>query len=753
MMQRIVAVLLLICSTTLADVSPKDVRASIDRGVAWLYTKQNAETGSWETLPQRDPNEKPWSEQGAQWGRTTAIAAYSLLCAGEQPHDERLAKAIEFLKKAEFIGVYPLSIRISVYSKLPRTHEIQTLIAADVKKLLAAMKTTGPARGLHDYLESKGTNYNHLCSAYAASGLWSAAEFGVEIPTEYWKLASEAWIRNQDPNGGWSYAAPGRADHAVTPLMTVSAIASLFMAQDFLTFDANIKSTPVQESLNKGVKWLSDNFEKVATDERFDKDFPYMTLYGIERVATASGLRYLGTAEWYDKIAEWLLKHQRPTGGWHRQNTGGGSVNDTAFAIITLARGRAPIAMSKLDYSDSASTQQDWNLRPRDAANLTRFMGKSMEREVNFQVVTIDSPIEDWHDAPILYIEGAKALTFSDERKAKLREFVERGGLIVAAADASSKVFAESTRKLGAELFPGREWRELPAEHGIFTSQQFPASAWKSKPIVLGLDNGVRELMILLPFGDPPRWWQSNNTATKEEFWQLGTNLFQYAAGKENLQVRGENRAIKADESITPARKLKVARIKYAGNWDPEPGGWRRLAAYARNNHKVAATITAVDPAKESLSGYQLAHITGTDAVKLDPAVIRALRIFVDAGGTLLIDSAGGSSAFAGAMEPVFREFFIEAKPEPLPADHPMLVAGGKPIDIKYRLSANANRSAADKESPLQCVKFKGRVAIIFSKDDLSAALVGNQTDGIKGYAPETAMPMVGGLVNSLAVK
>ena len=40
-----------------------------------------------------------------------------------------------------------------------------------------------------------------------------------------------------------------------------------------------------------------------------------------------------------------------------------------------------------------------------------------------------------------------------------------------------------------------------------------------------------------------------------------------------------------------------------------------------------------------------------------------------------------------------------------------------------------------------------GRVAVYFSKEDLAAGLVGQPTDGILGYAPETATAIMRNMI------
>ena len=63
-----------------------------------------------------------------------------------------------------------------------------------------------------------------------------------------------------------------------------------------------------------------------------------------------------------------------------------------------LIRGRAPVVMSKLQYAGN------WNERPRDLANLVQWMSKQTERHLNWQIVNLQAPVHELHDAPILCV-------------------------------------------------------------------------------------------------------------------------------------------------------------------------------------------------------------------------------------------------------------------------------------------------------------------------------------------------------------
>ena len=60
--------------------------------------------------------------------------------------------------------------------------------------------------------------------------------------------------------------------------------------------------------------------------------------------------------------------------------------------------------MNKVQYEVGNKKEANWNQRPRDLANLSRYIGKQTERELNWQIVNLKAPVEELHDAPILYI-------------------------------------------------------------------------------------------------------------------------------------------------------------------------------------------------------------------------------------------------------------------------------------------------------------------------------------------------------------
>src|SRR5256885_11927533 len=118
----------------------------------------------------------------------------------------------------------------------------------------------------------------------------------------------------------------------------------------------------------------------------------------------------------------------------------------------------------------------------------------------------------------------------------------------------------------------------------------------------MGLSNGAREVMIRIPKGGPAKYWQMEVVGGREEFWQLPTDIFLYSIDKQNLRTKGDTYIVTAKTAVKATHAIKVARLKYPGNWDPEPAGWRRLAALMHNTAGTDLDVQTVEPRSGKLA-------------------------------------------------------------------------------------------------------------------------------------------------------
>lgn len=785
----------------LQPATPEQVQKAIERGIEYLYATQK--DGNWE--PTQSPNSIPTSTSGAQWTGITALVTYTLLSTGANTRDPRLQEAISFLKKNPTQGVYALGVRCQLWGMLSTSDDVKAIARKEFQLLLQSVRTTGEGAGLHGYLVEPSDYYDHSASQYAALGVWGATNSVLDLglAPKYWDTSERSWRAHQNADGSWSYRYTPNTGQSMT--MTAAAVGTLYMAQDVLrgSKGGQCNGNVQDDQIERGIKWMSDNF-KTATEGHGNDGYhlAFYALYGMERIGMASGRRYFGKFDWFQYGASAIVHSQNERGEWN-------NVIDTCFAILFLVHGRQPVAMNKLQYEidfgpppatqpveeeavdpqaakdpkkpgarpvakkpagDKANSGKpadpqpttepipwppptNWNQRPRDVANLTHWIGKQTERELNWQVVHLNVPIDELHDSQILYMAGNQTLKFPDEEIAKLRQFVEEGGLILGNADCGSKEFAASFQQLGKQLFPGYDWRELPANHTIYTEEQFPRSRWRNPPSVLGLSNGVRELMLLIPQADPARTWQTNTYGGKEEASQLGSNIFLYSAERQNLRFKGVTHIVRRNFGITQATPMKLARLKYDGNWDPEPGGWTRLSSVLFNNDQIDLQVEPVTMGEGKLDAavYKVAHLTGTGPIKLNEKAKAELRTFLENRGTLVIDAAGGNAEFATAIEKELESIVPGAKAPftAIPPAHPAYAKVTQPLVRKYAMSRFGKSTA-----PLPAGIERGRrMGVFYSKLDLSAGLVGQPIDGITGYEPETATQIVSGIIRYAARK
>jgi len=199
-----------------------------------------------------------------------------------------------------------------------------------------------------------------------------------------------------------------------------------------------------------------------------------------------------------------------------------------------------------------------------------------------------------------------------------------------------------------------------------------------------------------------------------------------------------------------------MARIQYQGNWNPEPAGWKRLAAILLNSGKLKLDIDTVELGKGDLSGYRFAHLTGTAAVKFSQPELDAIKAYVNGGGTLLIDAAGGSDDFAAAITDELRTLFpaelAGQQDIPLLDKTDLLYTTGGDLKVEYRrFTRRIGKYAEQWHVPhLRAITVNHRNAIYFSDEDLSAGLVGATADGINGYEPESAVELTARILMSV---
>lgn len=778
-------------ASTLTDA---DVVRAMQRGADYLLSVR-AE-GHWE-----DRSEPPGSARGggrvgwrgdrgrtwSSYGGETALAVYALLHAGQSLKDDpvygpklhfrskEMAPSMDWLTRLQADGTYVVALQASALAMLPRKPDEvpgegpQAALDRAYRYLVMGMGPQGgytygqriSPRRLREGSGREGVAMGDLSNAqYGALGMWALEEAGIAAPAGYWQRTDRFWRTMQKANGSWPYWA------SVDSLeerdsMGLAGIATLYITREFV--DRGLRAVPRSDgAIQNGMAWLEGRFTANFGD--------LYSMYTVERIGLASGLRYLGKVDWYRELAANIVAHQWNNGAWdagswpaeYATYRGANDLTATSFALLFLARGRNPVVFNKLQY------EGPWDARPMDVAYLTRWMSRQFERPLNWQVVNLRMPAteeggraaasvgREWLDAPILVITGSGDPGFSPGDIARLREYVEGGGMIFSLSNGSDGGFTNAMRRAAGQMVGGRyEMRRLMTDHVLFgAALNVPLDG---APQLLGMSNGMREIWVHCPV-DLAASWQLKRTASKVHF-DVPTALYFYQTGKVPLKAR-----LRAPENVTagaPARKAAMARVIFSGNSDPEPGAWPAFARKLRadGDHGIDLNVVRVLPTELSAGKYPVAHMTGTASFLVKDEDVRALRAYLMEGGTLIADAAGaaaeggrGGEAFMRSMRELVARSLPEGQVGGVPPDHAIYtgksIAGGADVrKVEFRRYAREVLGQKATEPTLERVVLNGRVAVLLSPEDITSGLLGTQTWGIAGYAPESAERLAGNMV------
>ncbi len=108
---------------------------------------------------------------------------------------------------------------------------------------------------------------------------------------------------------------------------------------------------------------------------------------------------------------------------------------------------------------------------PLAVANLVQAAGENVGLGVSSNVPLISFTDEQLFSFALVFVHGRNAFQLSALERKRLREFVERGGIVLADAVCSNEAFAESLRREMRLAFPDRSWQAVPPEHPMFTAE------------------------------------------------------------------------------------------------------------------------------------------------------------------------------------------------------------------------------------------------------------------------------------------
>lgn len=742
-----------------AQVTDRDVRQAIERGVEYLKAQQDKTRGGW--FPEHD----------GQPGGLSALCTLALLSAGVPPSDPAVVRALDYLRGFDKPDMtYSVALRTMVFCAADPIKD-RILIDANVKWLetnqLTRPSSARDRKGAWAYSGrlGKGDNSN---TQFALLALNEADRVGVPVNPSTWRLAQDYWQQTQKKDGSWGYQ-PGEG-HPSTGSMTCAGISSLVIAAGRLSSgsadvrDGRIVCCGQQDNsghIERGLAWLGKHFS--VRNNPGDRFWLLYYLYGLERVGRLTGQRFIGGHDWYREGAEVLVREQDDfSGNW--RGVGHAESNPlvaTSLALLFLAKGRRPVVIAKGQYGDDG----EWDLHAGGIPNLTRHLEKRWLRELTWQTVDLKAAtVENLLESPVLFLSGRQSLLLSREQRESLRAYIEQGGFIFAEAcdgeGCDGTAFDESFRALMRTLFPDSSLRLLPPDHAVW----FAEGTVNPKYIrpLYGIDACCRTSVVYCPSNLSCLWELSaegRERAVPEDVQeaieaavQIGQNVVAYATNRILKEKLDRPTVAVNDSELAPQSRgvLVIPKLAHGGGSDDAPHALANLTRFMRQELQLRVlTQRGVVPATSAeLYQFPMLFAHGRRSFRWNAAERQAIADYIRNGGFLLADAICASPQFAAALRSELEAIFPGQKLERIPPNHPLFSSEFGGFDLsRVTLNDPQLRQAGERlearRSPttpmLEGLQVDGRYAVIFSPNDISCALESSATLECRGYVTADA--------------
>lgn len=758
---------------------------------------QNAIAGGIEFLKSKQRKAGNWNEEDIHIGGISALCTLALLNAGVPPDDPSIVRALNYLREIDpttgaIESNYVCALQTMVFC-LADPKKDAGLIRRNVHWLMKTQKTQGTKPGAWGYPYGDGDPSN---SQFALLALYEADQIGLLIDPEVWERASSYWEMTQNIDGSWSYYyLPPNVEHQAmgSGSMTCAGIVSLLISSEkSKMLDATIEDDeffPCQRQANKLTKrldhardWMANHFSVGRNPGNRDWLLYYM--YGLERMGRMTEQRFIGGHDWYRegtasllRMAKTVAEEDRLLVYWE-----GATASEriqpiaTSLALLFLSKGRYPVMMTKVQFTNET---EDWNWHRHDISHLARYVEKKWEKHMTTQSVDLnESTVEDLLLSPVLFISGKDSpcprnVIKRQEMGRKLRDYIDRGGFIVAEGVCPGGSFDDGMKKLLKEIFPEEEhnFYPMPPEHPIWSAEVAIPSDFV-RPVYC-LDYGCRTCMIFLPGEqkDPEKpipslscLWELapemrpetlHSMKVKREIkagLDFGLNILAYVTerklkGKEesfapSAELFEEDAQEDGQELGSIRGKLAVANLRHGGGCDAAPKALRNLLL--RTAPEIGITSGVLDDAivvtSPRLFEFPVAFMQGRYAFRFTPKERERLRLWMERGGLLFVNSICGSEAFDAAFRKELEEIFdgSDLKLEEIPPGDLLYSRELGGFDLT-KIKTRPERNAPPQPLRLWGLRVNGRWAVVYSPLDLSCALEEHPSAGCRGYSPDDA--------------
>jgi len=743
------------------------VQQSIDRGITFLRSTQNARGG--------------WKEHLGQNGGLSALCTLALLTAGVPAEDPAILSALAYLRGLESRETYTVALQTLVFCQVGSPGDL-VRIRRNVQWLEAEQlrgEGVGDDRlGGWGYGGGRGGG-DPSNSQFALLALQAAEERDIPVNQQVYEAAAKYWQMRQRDTGAWSYS----GGTPPTGSMTCAGIASTIICRGRLTgATSRVQNGEIgccggepadKDPVQAGIDWLAGRFSVRVNPGNSGSTTLYYYLYALERVGRMTGRRFIGGHDWYREGAERLLEMQDHFQGfWAGTGFGEDDRNvTTSFALLFLAKGKRQVAIGRLRFGgDSDRDDGSWHEHPDASRQMVRRLERFWGRDLTWQTVALENAsVQDLLQTPVLMITSRVRLQFSEPQQALLRDYIDQGGTILFEASGGdgcgdADVVQRDVADLCSRWYPSAPLEPLPPTHpAYFAEADVKPNMIAPNYQLWGVQACCRTAIFFTPRSLTCRWELSDPTGrgrvggmargaitgaaadSIEMASRLGQNVIAYATGRE-LKDKLDGREVVRGGQETPEGErgvIAVARLAMDAGAEEARRALPNLVAIASD--RVAASFTAaVDDVPinaDQLAEVQILWVHGRTDFTWTAEQRSQLRRFLQRGGVMLVDSICGNPEFTLAFRREIALVLPDSPLRPLDSAHPAMTPAFGGFDLRGVTIRTPARVAGAMEvnrrrgtPQIEMAMIDSVASVFFSPLDLSCALESQNSIQCPGY-------------------
>ncbi|MCH7595928.1 MAG: DUF4159 domain-containing protein [Planctomycetes bacterium] len=589
---------------------------------------------------------------------------------------------------------------------------------------------------------------SHDDSIAALMALREARFAGVDPDRGAWKRAMQYWTDARSYGGGYSHklARYGGVGEATTSAYTASGAAALIASVDMASgmngrrcgaFRASSKQLRTAAG---ALAWLEKNYgEPFRSGGSLVSDSdPFIEAERLGFLGSVSGLSQFNGKDHFSESARLLLRHYDSTTAMFGVRAEDDTFAEnpsplrTARALSVFAAGGAPTVCQRIIVG---SPKERWSEFRSDVPHLVRYLAAERGRQLNWRRTTIDRPVRELVEVPILLLIFDDKPNWSKQQWRKIREYCFAGGSVVIDITDGSAETRSAVITSVRETFPEYKLAEVPSDAAIFKVGERRLDVKG----MLGIGNGLRRFLFIPQESWACQWHLHQIDAHPESF-AFMNNLLDYATDG----VPGRSSFARSTYAVGAAtsRSMSALLMQVGGSVPAHPNLLETTSRLMQSHYRVA--VSAADEPDEA----DVVWVTVAGDAEVSAADQVRLRNALKAGTFLLVDVASGNPRWAKRFMDFLRGLDGRVVLEKMRSTDALVtgaIEGSQGFDVVRVGMRRALQKRFSKKGrcELYSIRWDGRPVGVFSAHDLSSGIGYQYFPGCRGPVPADARKLV----------